>query len=282
MSNNEHYYEKVAEALAFIRSIAGDFQPATAIVLGSGLGNVAEAVQEPRIIETKDIPHWPRSTAPGHAGQIVLGTVEGRPVALLKGRVHYYEGYDMRQVTFSTRVLGMWKVRQYIGTNASGCIDAALNAGDVVLVQDHINHMGTNPLIGSHESKWGVRFPDMTHAYSPRLLKLCERAAAAAGVQVHRGVYIAFSGPSYETPAEIRMARVLGASVVGMSTVPEVIVANAMGMETAVISCVGNKAAGLSDEILTEEEVLSAMQAASDRIAALLRALMRTLSDERL
>ncbi|MDR3230020.1 MAG: purine-nucleoside phosphorylase [Synergistaceae bacterium] len=280
MSYDESYYEKVTEALDYIQSAGGDFHPETAIVLGSGLGQIADEVSEPKVIETRDIPHWPRSTSPGHAGQVILGKIEGRPVVVLKGRVHYYEGYDMRQVTFSTRVLGMWKVRQYIGTNASGGIDFYLKPGDVVLIHDHINYMGINPLVGPTEPRWGVRFPDMTNIYSPRLIGLCEQAASIAGIQVHRGVYIAFSGPSYETPAEIRMARTMGASVVGMSTVPETIVANAMGMETAVISCVGNPAAGMNSEELTEEEVLLAMKAASGRIGMLICGLMRALEDE--
>ncbi|MDR2529315.1 MAG: purine-nucleoside phosphorylase [Synergistaceae bacterium] len=278
--SNDGYYDKVLEALNYLRSVAGDFQPRTAIILGSGLGSVSEEVSSPQIISAKDIPHWPRSTAPGHAGQVVLGKIEGRPVALLKGRVHCYEGYSMRDVTFSTRVLGMWGVAQYIATNASGGVDTCLKPGDVVLVQDHINHMGTNPLTGPTEPRWNVRFPDMTHAYSRRLLDMCERAAMEEGIQVTRGVYIAFSGPSYETPAEIRMARVMGASVVGMSTVPEVIVSNAMGMETAVISCVANLAAGMSGEPLTEEEVLVAMQSASGNVGRLICSLMRRLEDD--
>ncbi|MDR1875295.1 MAG: purine-nucleoside phosphorylase [Synergistaceae bacterium] len=280
MSHDEHYYEKAMDALNYIRSAAGDFHPETALVLGSGLGTIADEVSDPQIIETRDVPHWPPSTSPGHAGQIILGKIERRPVVVLKGRVHHYEGYDMRQVTFSTRVLGMWKVRQYIGTNASGSVDLYLKPGDIVLVQDHINHMGVNPLTGPAEPRWGVRFPDMTHTYSQKLIELCERTALIEGIQVHRGVYIAFSGPSYETPAEIRMARTMGASVVGMSTVPEVIVSNSMGMETAVISCVANQAAGISGETLTEEEVLSAMKGASSRVGTLICGLMRTLMDE--
>ena len=280
MLYDDHYYEKVMEALLYIKSIAGSFQPQTAIVLGSGLGNITDAVDEPVVIETKNIPHWPKSTAPGHSGQVVIGKMEGRPVVVLKGRLHFYEGYSMSEVTFPTRVLGMWGAKQYIGTNAAGGIDPSLSPGDIVLIHDHINYMGVNPLIGPTEPRWNLRFPDMTHAYSRRLLTLCEHAGVLSGIQVARGVYIAFSGPSYETPAEIRMARVLGASVVGMSTVPEVIVAHAMSMETAVISCVANMAAGLSDGTLMEEEVLTEMQAASGRIGNLLRGLMRQLEDE--
>ncbi|MDR2137555.1 MAG: purine-nucleoside phosphorylase [Synergistaceae bacterium] len=279
---SENYYENVLEALRYIQAAAGDFRPKTAVVLGSGLGTVAEAVEDPQTLNTKDIPHWPRSTAPGHAGQIILGKLEGRPVVLLKGRVHYYEGYDMKEVTFSTRVLGMWGVLQYIGTNAAGGVDLSLGTGDIVLVEDHINYMGANPLIGPTEPRWNVRFPDMTYAYSRRLIELCESAALSEGIRVRRGVYIAFSGPSYETPAEIRMARTLGASVVGMSTVPEVMVSNAMGMETAVISCVSNPAAGIGSGELTEEEVLSAMRAASGHVKKLVCGLMKCLEEKAL
>jgi purine-nucleoside phosphorylase len=277
---NDGGFENVMEALRYIQAETGSFKPKTAVVLGTGLGGVADAVADPRIIDTQNIPHWPHSTAPGHAGQIILGKIAGRPVILLKGRVHYYEGYDMKDVVFSTRVLGMLGVGQYIATNASGGIDESLNAGDIVLVTDHINYMGVNPLRGRTEPRWNERFPDMTHVYSPRLLGLCESAASQLNISTTRGVYIAFSGPTYETPAEIRMARLLGASVVGMSTVPEVIVANAMGMENAVISCVANKAAGLvgsEDEKLTEEEVLTAMGIAAVRVGALVRALVERI-----
>ncbi|MDR1621725.1 MAG: purine-nucleoside phosphorylase [Synergistaceae bacterium] len=274
---DERYYEHVQEALGYLQSASGSFRPKTAVVLGSGLGDISGRVRDPQVIDTKDIPHWPRSTAPGHAGQVVLGKIEGRPVALLKGRVHYYEGYDMKEVTFSTRVLGMWGVAQYVGTNASGGIDARLQPGGIVLIEDHINYMGVNPLRGAAEPRWNVRFPDMTRAYGPRLLDLCEKAALLEGIHTERGVYIAFSGPSYETPAEIGMARALGASVVGMSTVPEVIVSNAMGMETAVISCVSNLAAGMGDAILSEEEVLSAMREASGQVGTLICGLIKQL-----
>jgi purine-nucleoside phosphorylase len=274
---DERYYEHVEEALRYLQSAAGNFQPKTALVLGSGLGNISGKICDPLVVDAKDIPHWPQSTAPGHAGKVVLGKIQDRPVALLQGRVHYYEGYDMREVTFSTRVLGMWGIGQYVGTNASGAVDARLKPGNIVLIEDHVNYMGTNPLIGAAEPRWNVRFPDMTHAYSPRLLDLCEKAALLEGIDTRRGIYVAFSGPSYETPAEIRMARAMGASVVGMSTVPEVIVSNAMGMETAVISCVANLAAGMGDEFLSEEEVLSAMEKASGPMGALICGLIKQL-----
>ena len=275
-------YDRAVRALDSIRRAAGSFEPATAVVLGSGLGSVADEVEDARVLSAAEIPGWPVSTAPGHAGRVVMGRLEGRPVILLQGRVHYYEGYAMRDVTFPVRVLGMMGVRQYVATNASGGVDPDFAPGDIVAVRDHINLMGSNPLIGSHEPRWGVRFPDMTRAYSPRLLEMLDRAAAGAGLSLKRGVYAAFMGPSYETPAEVRMARVLGADLVGMSTVPEVIVANAMGMETAVLSCVANKAAGMGDERLTEEDVLRVMAGSSRSLALLIRALMRVLaSDDR-
>ena len=275
-------YDRAVRALDSIRRAAGSFEPATAVVLGSGLGSVADEVEDARVLSAAEIPGWPVSTAPGHAGRVVMGRLEGRPVILLQGRVHYYEGYAMRDVTFPVRVLGMMGVRQYVATNASGGADPDFAPGDIVAVRDHINLMGSNPLIGSHEPRWGVRFPDMTRAYSPRLLEMLDRAAAGAGLSLKRGVYAAFMGPSYETPAEVRMARVLGADLVGMSTVPEVIVANAMGMETAVLSCVANKAAGMGDERLTEEDVLRVMAGSSRSLALLIRALMRVLaSDDR-
>ena len=275
-------YGRAVRALDSLRRAAGSFEPATAVVLGSGLGSVADEVEDARVLSAAEIPGWPVSTAPGHAGRVVMGRLEGRPVILLQGRVHCYEGYAMQDITFPVRVLGMMGVRQYVATNASGGVDPDLAPGDIVAVRDHINLMGANPLVGSHEPRWGVRFPDMTRAYSPRLLEMLDRAAAGAGLSLKRGVYAAFMGPSYETPAEVRMARVLGADLVGMSTVPEVIVANAMGMETAVLSCVANKAAGMGDEHLTEEDVLRVMAGSSRSLALLIRALMRVLaSDDR-
>ncbi|MDR2179167.1 MAG: purine-nucleoside phosphorylase [Synergistaceae bacterium] len=280
--SDDRYYENVQEALRYLQSAAEGFQPKTAIVLGSGLGSVSEKILGAQVIDTKDIPHWPRCTAPGHAGKVFLGKIEGRPVVLLKGRVHFYEGYLMRDVTFSTRVLGMWGVAQYVGTNASGAVDTRLKPRDIVLLEDHINYMGTNPLIGGPEPRWNARFPDMTQVYSPHLLDLCERAALTEGIRTRRGTYIAFSGPSYETPAEIMMARTLGASVVGMSTVPEAIVSKAMGIETVVLSCVSNMAAGLGGEILTYEEVLSVMEETSAQLGTLICAFMKQLEDNAL
>ena len=255
-------------------------EPLTAVVLGSGLGAVAEAVEDPCTVDVEDIPHWPVPTAPGHAGCVVLGKLEGRPVVVMQGRIHYYEGHSIRRAAFPARVARMMGVRQYVATNASGGISAQMEPGTIAAVEDHINLMGDNPLAGPLDMRWDVQFPDLTHAYSPRLLKLLDRAADEAGVQLRRGVYAAFKGPSYETPAEIRMARMLGADLVGMSTVPEVIVANSMGLETAVLSCVANKAAGLSEKPLTAREVLSVMAKSARPLTAIIRGLMRELNRE--
>ena len=271
-------YDRAMKALDCLCRAAGDFKPRAAVVLGSGLGSVADEVGDARILSAAEIPGWPLSTAPGHAGRVVMGMLEGCPVILLQGRVHCYEGYSMREVTFPVRVLGMMGVRQYVATNASGGVNPELVPGDIAAVRDHINLMGANPLVGPSEPRWNVRFPDMTHAYSPRLLELLDMAAAGAGLTLKRGVYAAFMGPSYETPAEVRMARTLGADLVGMSTVPEVVVANAMGMETAVLSCVANRASGMGDEHLTEEEVLRVMAESSRSLALLIRGLLRALT----
>ena len=271
-------YDRAMKALDCLCRAVGDFKPRAAVVLGSGLGAVADEVEDARILSAAEIPGWPLSTAPGHAGRVVMGMLEGCPVILLQGRVHCYEGYSMREVTFPVRVLGMMGVRQYVATNASGGVNPELVPGDIAAVRDHINLMGANPLVGPSEPRWNVRFPDMTHAYSPRLLELLDMAAAGAGLTLKRGVYAAFMGPSYETPAEVRMARTLGADLVGMSTVPEVVVANAMGMETAVLSCVANRASGMGDEHLTEEEVLRVMAESSRSLALLIRGLLRALT----
>jgi len=267
---------RVEEALEYVKKNVAAV-PEAAVVLGSGLGKVAEEMHDAVVIPYEEIPHWPRSTAPGHAGRLVIGLLGGKLVALMQGRAHYYEGYSMEEVTFPVRVFDRWGIPVYIATNASGGIHYGLRPGDLVLVCDHINFMGANPLRGPNVEEWGPRFPDMTYAYDQRLLSLAEEVAAKEGILVKRGIYIAFPGPSYETPAEIRMARIMGADVVGMSTVPEVIVANHMEMKVCAISCVANYAAGMEAKRLTHEEVLAATEEASLRMARLLRGLIEGL-----
>jgi purine-nucleoside phosphorylase len=256
-------------------------RPRIAIILGSGLGGVADAIDDPTTIPYEEIPHWPRATAVGHAGRLVIGTLEGIPVVAMQGRIHYYEGYSMEEVTFPIRVFGELGVGTLIATNASGGVNLGYRPGDLVAIYDHINYMGTNPLVGRNNERWGARFPDMTYAYDREYVDLLESAAREEGITLRRGVYIAFSGPSYETPAEIRMSRILGADLVGMSTVPEVITANHMGMRVAAVSCVANFAAGVKSEKLHHQEVLDAMSAAADSMTRLIRAFMRRMPGQK-
>lgn len=269
-------YDKVKEAADFLRSRIS-VAPKVTVILGSGLSSLVSMLEDPLTLRTDEIPHWPRPTAPMHVGEISFGRLEGIDVALQRGRIHYYEGYPMSEVVFPVRVWGELGVKRYFATNAAGGINRALAPGDLVLVYDHINYMGNNPLIGKNESKWNVRFPDMTRAYVNSFSAIVEKAALDAGVSLYKGVYAAFTGPSYETPAEIRMARTMGADVVGMSTVPEVIVANAMGMEAAVISCVSNYAAGITMQPLSEEEVLDAAKLVGDKLSKIFINTMREL-----
>jgi purine-nucleoside phosphorylase len=266
---------KVAEARASIEGADGS--PRVGIILGSGLGGVADAISGATAIPYEEIPHWPRATAIGHAGRLVFGTLDGVPVVAMQGRVHYYEGYGMKDVTFPVRVMGELGVGSLIATNASGGINLGYKPGDLVAIYDHINYMGANPLVGANEEKWGQRFPDMTYAYDREYLDLLESSAAEEKIALHKGVYIAFSGPSYETPAEIRMARALGADIVGMSTVPEVIAANHMKIRVAAISCVANFAAGVKPEKLHHMEVLEGMARASDAMTRLIRSFIRRM-----
>ncbi|MDR3331030.1 MAG: purine-nucleoside phosphorylase [Synergistaceae bacterium] len=268
--------EKTAEAMAAINR-KNTLRPRFGIILGSGLGGVADAIEDPVVIPYEEIPYWPRTTAIGHAGRLIIGVLENVPVAVMQGRVHYYEGYAMDEVTFPVRILGELGVKTLFATNASGGINLSYAPGDLVAIYDHINYMGTNPLIGANEDKWGPRFPDMTYAYDREYIeKLCG-VAREDGITLHKGVYIAFTGPSYETPAEIRMARVMGADVVGMSTVPEVIVANHMGMRVLAVSCVSNYAAGITASKLHHQEVLDGMAKAAGSLERLVRGFLRSV-----
>ncbi|MDR3279591.1 MAG: purine-nucleoside phosphorylase [Synergistaceae bacterium] len=268
--------EKTTETLAAIGR-RSSINPRVGIILGSGLGAVADHIENSVAIPYEEIPYWPRTTAVGHAGRLVLGTLEGVPVVAMQGRVHYYEGYSMDEVTFPVRIFGELGVGTLVATNAAGGINLGYRPGDLVAVYDHINHMGTNPLIGTNDEKWGSRFPDMTYAYDREYIEALENAARDEKIVLRKGVYIAFSGPSYETPAEIRMARAMGADLVGMSTVPEVIVANHMGIRVAAISCVANYAAGIKSEKLSHQEVLDGMARAADSMVRLTRAFIRSM-----
>ena len=266
-------FEMVTQARQFIESKTS-LLPKVGLVLGSGLGAFAEHVAERTEISYSEIPHWPVSTAVGHAGKLVLGTVEGAPAAVMAGRVHYYEGYTMQQVTFPVRVLGALGVRSLILTNAAGGINLALKQGGLVLLSDHLNMQGDHPLKGANDERFGPRFPDMTQAYSRAYRDLAQAAARELGLELLEGVYAALSGPSYETPAEIRYLRTIGADLVGMSTVPEVIVANHMGIRCLAISCVTNMAAGILDRKISHEEVLETGERVKGALTALLRKLV--------
>ncbi len=272
-------YNKVLEAKQAIEK-ASAVRPRLALVLGSGLGAFAGEVAGAVEVPYSEIPHWPRSTAVGHAGKLVLGCIEGLPVAVMAGRAHFYEGYSLTEVVFPTRVFGALGVKSLILTNAAGGIRLDLNQGALVLISDHINLQGGNPLMGPNDERFGPRFPDMSEAYNRRYRELARQAAAGLGIKLHEGVYAALSGPSYETPAEIRYLRAIGADMVGMSTVPEVIVANHMGMKVLGISCVTNMAAGILDQKISHQEVLETGERVKGQMIALLRAIIPLPADE--
>ncbi len=270
---------KVTKALEYLQEKIGSC-PEAVVVLGSGLGSVAEAIENPQVIPYDEIPFWPSSTAPGHAGRLVAGFLGKTRVVAMQGRVHYYEGYSMDEVVFPVRVFGEWGAQYYMATNASGGVNTDLVPGEIVLLKDHLNLMGANPLVGGNNGKWGPRFPDMTHAYDRELRQLISRVGREVEISVREGVYAAFSGPSFETPAEIRMVRTMGGDVVGMSTVPEVIVANHMGMRVCALSCVSNYAAGITDKPLTHEEVLEEMGKSAERLSRLVVGTLVSLGED--
>jgi purine-nucleoside phosphorylase len=280
------YYDEVQEAVELVRAIFGAFTPRVGIVLGSGLGAVAAAVDDPMVVPYAEIPNFPRSTVEGHSGRLVAGYLAGAPVVMMQGRVHFYEGYTPRQVTFPMRVLGSLGVRTAIVTNAAGGIQEGYHVGQFVALADHINAMGWNPLIGPNESRFavrpgaGLRFFDMTEAYSKALRGLAKEAAREEGFELEEGVYLAVTGPSFETPAEIRAFRTLGATLVGMSTVPETIVARHMGIDVLGLSCVTNLAAGMGDQPLSHEDVSSTGKMVENRLAGLLTRLLPKIAAE--
>jgi purine-nucleoside phosphorylase len=277
--SNMSYYDDVAEAAAYLKERVGTLGAQVGIVLGSGLGAAARSVEKPIIFPYSEIPHFPQSTVEGHSGRLVAGLMGGAPVVIMQGRVHYYEGYSPQQVTFPMRVLGMLGVRAVVLTNAAGGIQTTYRVGELVLLSDHINMMGWNPLTGRNEPRFAVRagagerFFDMTEAYSSHLRALAKQAAREEGFAMEEGVYLATPGPSFETPAEIRAFRALGATLVGMSTVPETIVARHMGIEVLGISCVTNLAAGLGATPLSHAEVGETGRLVEGRLAGLLKRL---------
>jgi purine-nucleoside phosphorylase len=274
------YFDQVTEAAAFLRSKLGPLAPKIGVVLGSGLGAVADAVSDTVLVSYAEIPYFPQSTVEGHSGRIVAGLLGGVPIIVMQGRVHFYEGYTPQQVTFPMRVLGALGLRAVILTNAAGGIKDGYRIGQLLVLSDHINFLGFNPLVGPNEPRFafrdgaGLRFFDMTEAYSKGLRALAQKAAEADGFTMDEGIYLAVPGPSFETPAEIRAFRTLGATLVGMSTVPETIVARHMGLEVLGISCVTNLAAGLGATPLSHLEVFEAGKQVEHRLAGLFKRLL--------
>jgi len=249
-------------------------RPKIGLVLGSGLGAFADSLTEAKAVPYVDIPAFPQSTAIGHAGRMVIGKAAEVPVAAMQGRVHLYEGYSAQQVAFPIRVFARMGIKAVILTNAAGGINLGYSQGALVLIRDHINLQGTSPLVGPNDDRFGVRFPDMTRAYSRTYREIAREEAAKLRIQLHEGVYGALLGPSYETPAEIEHLRRIGADLVGMSTVAEVIAARHMGLEVLAISCVTNMAAGILDQPLSHAEVMETGERVKSTFEALLRAIL--------
>jgi len=269
-------YERVEAAAAAIRSRCG-LLPETAIVLGSGLGAFAETLLDAVAAPYGDLPHWPASKIVGHEGRLVIGNVAGKRIAALAGRVHFYEGHDLETVVFATRVMGRLGVKRIVLTNAAGGINTSFSQGALMIIDDHINLLGSNPLLGANDERFGPRFPDMSEVYSSRLRDVADAVARDKGIAVRHGIYVATTGPSYETPAEIRFFRTIGADAVGMSTVPEAIAARHMGLEVLGISCITNMAAGVLPGVLAHDEVMETARRVRGAFVALLEGIVERL-----
>lgn len=277
----EHAVEAISstyikEAAAVIRQRIG-FQPEIGLILGSGLGMLADLIENPIVIPYGDIPHFPVSTVEGHAGELVAGQIQGKPVVMMKGRFHLYEGYSVYKVTLPVRVMKEIGVSKLVVTNAAGGINLSYKPGDLMLIRDHINFTFRHPLIGPNDNELGVRFPDMSEAYSARLRSIAQDTAKELGLPLQEGVYVGLLGPSYETPAEIRMLRTMGADAVGMSTVAEVLVARHAGMEVLGISCISNMAAGILDQPLSHEEVIETTEKVKETFLRLILTILPKL-----
>lgn len=258
----------IDEAAAYIRSTTS-VTPEIGLILGSGLGVLGEQLEDAVTIHYADIPHFPVSTVEGHAGELVIGRLQGRNVVLMRGRFHMYEGYEPERTAFPVRVMKALGVRTLLVTNAAGGVNLSYKPGNLMLISDHLNLTGRNPLIGPNDNALGARFPDMSEAYSRRLRAIAKDTAAELGFTVQEGVYVGLLGPNYETPAEIRMFRTLGADAVGMSTVSEVIVARHSGIEVLGISCISNMAAGILDQPLSHQEVMETTELVKEQFLSL-------------
>ena len=266
----------INDSLDYINTYTEGFAPEIGIVLGSGLGELADKYCE-YAIPYSDIPHFVSSTISGHKGQLVFANIEDRPVVMMQGRNHYYEGYSMEEITYPIKVMRALGVKTIILTNAAGAINKSFQPGDLMVITDHINFMGNNPLIGPNDFRIGPRFPDMSEVYNKNLVKIVDAAARHLKIDIKHGVYIATTGPSYETPAEIRMSRTLGADAAGMSTVPEAIVANYCGMNVIGISCITNFASGISSRKLSHEEVIETAAKVKENFIKLILLLLQNI-----
>ncbi|ABP67893.1 inosine guanosine and xanthosine phosphorylase family [Caldicellulosiruptor saccharolyticus DSM 8903] len=264
------YYQKVKDAAEFIQRHLPQI-PEIAIILGSGLGEFAETIEDKIVLKYSDIPHFPVSTVKGHKGNLIFGNVKGRKVLAFQGRFHLYEGYKVEEVVFGVRVAGLLGVKNLIVTNAAGGISQFLSPGDLMVIKDHINLSGENPAIGEDAQYFGERFFDMTYAYDKETIEKAKDVYKKNGVDYKEGVYAFLKGPSYETPSEIRMLKILGADAVGMSTVPEVIAARQMGIRVFGISCITNMAAGILDKKLSHEEVIEVSKAVEEKFIKIIR-----------
>ena len=271
-------FEKLQETVAFVEQRTA-LRPSVGIILGSGLGNLVEQISDQVCIDYHELPHFPQTTVAGHAGRLVLGRIGDTVVMAMQGRFHYYEGHDMRTVAYPTAFMKSFGVRTLVVSNAAGGINRDFAPGDLMLITDHLNLFASNPLIGLNDERLGPRFPDLTDAYSPRLIALADEAAQALGTNLRRGVYAGVSGPCFETAAEIRYFERGGADAVGMSTVPEVITARYLGLEVLGISCITNMATGIAKVRHAHEDVMRIANEASERFCALVAATVRKLGE---
>ena len=270
-------YDDYCESADMIASHLGDFRPEVLLVLGSGLGFLGDRVEARTCVSYADIPHFRASTAPGHEGRFVFGELRGKRVAVMQGRMHCYEGYTMEDAAYACRVIRLLGAKTMIVTNAAGAVNTEYSAGDLMLITDQIKLFSESPLRGENLPEFGVRFPDASKLYTPRLQELARQTAQEQGLTLREGVYFYCYGPQYETPAEVRAARILGGDAVGMSTAPEVIVAGHCGMEVLGITLLSNMAAGILDQPLSEREVLDAAEAAKEKFSGLIRACLRRM-----
>ena len=268
--------DKLKNTVDYINSKI-NIKPTIGLILGSGLGNLAETIENPKFIPYEEIPNFPTSTVSGHKGRLVVGTLHNKPIIAMQGRFHYYEGYSMNEVTFPIRVMKLLGIETLIVTNAAGAVNTSFNPGDLMLITDHINLCGNNPLIGKNLDDFGPRFPDMSEAYNRNLINIAKKVASNLNIDIKEGIYAMMTGPSYETPAEIRMIRTIGGDAIGMSTVPEVIIANHSKIKVIGISCLTNMAAGILNQPLSHLEVIETSKKVNTNFINLMKNLIKEI-----